>query len=267
MALTGSCPGTVMVQLGMGLRSALDVLAGSLLGGIAYVGLAPYLKCTAPSPPTQENGAASREKEKEKEKTKTNLALYESLGLSEVAGVIGFDAFCVATVLTVLHLFPSPDSKLLHPLIGGLLMGASQLSSILLTGNTLGVSTAYETFGTIFWRGYTAIFGPSVLGPKNIKAAPFPALNAVLFAAGVASGSALFWKFSGTPIPISTFVISQRRNFLGGLLMAFGARFAGGCTSGHGISGMAGLSNASFISVAAMFGGGIALSLVLKALE
>jgi len=36
-----------------------------------------------------------------------------------------------------------------------------------------------------------------------------------------------------------------------------GARIAGGCTSGHGISGMAQLSVGSMVAVAAMFAGGI----------
>ena len=36
-----------------------------------------------------------------------------------------------------------------------------------------------------------------------------------------------------------------------------GARIAGGCTSGHGISGMAQLSVGSTLAVAAMFAGGI----------
>jgi uncharacterized membrane protein YedE/YeeE len=47
--------------------------------------------------------------------------------------------------------------------------------------------------------------------------------------------------------------------------MVFGARIAGGCTSGHGISGMSLLSVASIISVCAMFGGGIAWGLLVGA--
>jgi len=50
---------------------------------------------------------------------------------------------------------------------------------------------------------------------------------------------------------------------LGGVAMVFGARLAGGCTSGHGISGMATFAVASFITVAAMFGGGIATAMIL----
>ena len=45
--------------------------------------------------------------------------------------------------------------------------------------------------------------------------------------------------------------------FGGGFVMLLGARIAGGCTSGHGISGMAQLALGSFVAVAAMFAGGI----------
>jgi len=49
----------------------------------------------------------------------------------------------------------------------------------------------------------------------------------------------------------------------GGVLMAFGARLAGGCTSGHGISGTMQLNVASWIAVVCFFIGGIAVALPL----
>ncbi len=45
--------------------------------------------------------------------------------------------------------------------------------------------------------------------------------------------------------------------FVGGILMAFGARMAGGCTSGHGISGTIQLSVASWVSLLCFFIGGV----------
>lgn len=48
--------------------------------------------------------------------------------------------------------------------------------------------------------------------------------------------------------------------FAGGVLMAFGARLAGGCTSGHGISGALQLNVGSWIAVICFFIGGIAIS-------
>lgn len=51
--------------------------------------------------------------------------------------------------------------------------------------------------------------------------------------------------------------------FPGGMLMALGARLAGGCTSGHGISGTFQLNVASWITVVCIFVGGVAVALPL----
>lgn len=51
--------------------------------------------------------------------------------------------------------------------------------------------------------------------------------------------------------------------FAGGMLMAFGARLAGGCTSGHGISGTLQLNLGSWISVICFFIGGVAVAIPL----
>jgi uncharacterized membrane protein YedE/YeeE len=51
--------------------------------------------------------------------------------------------------------------------------------------------------------------------------------------------------------------------FAGGVLMSFGARLAGGCTSGHGISGTLQLNAGSWLTVACMFIGGIATAMLL----
>lgn len=44
---------------------------------------------------------------------------------------------------------------------------------------------------------------------------------------------------------------------LGGFLVGFGTAYAGGCTSGHAISGLADLQLASLIAVAGFFAGGL----------
>jgi len=50
---------------------------------------------------------------------------------------------------------------------------------------------------------------------------------------------------------------------LGGVLLGFGARWADGCTSGHGISGALQLAVSSWISAIAFFIGGILMAHVL----
>ncbi|PAP75095.1 YeeE/YedE family protein [Rubrivirga marina] len=46
----------------------------------------------------------------------------------------------------------------------------------------------------------------------------------------------------------------------GGFLVGFGARWAGGCTSGHAISGLADLQLPSLVAVAGFFVGGLAVT-------
>ena len=44
---------------------------------------------------------------------------------------------------------------------------------------------------------------------------------------------------------------------IGGFLVGFGARYAGGCTSGHAISGLANLQLPSLLAVLGFFAGGL----------
>lgn len=56
-----------------------------------------------------------------------------------------------------------------------------------------------------------------------------------------------------------------RDAFIGGLLIVFGARIAGGCTSGHIISGITQLSVSGFIFAAGVFATGIGTAKLLNA--
>ena len=63
---------------------------------------------------------------------------------------------------------------------------------------------------------------------------------------------------SGTNTLLRVFVA-----LLGGILLGFGARWAGGCTSGHGISGTMQLAISSWISAVCFFVGGIIMAQLL----
>jgi uncharacterized membrane protein YedE/YeeE len=63
--------------------------------------------------------------------------------------------------------------------------------------------------------------------------------------------------FSAAPLPRVIVAL------LGGICLGFGARWAGGCTSGHGISGTLQLTVASWISAVCFFIGGIITALLL----
>ncbi|KFY85987.1 hypothetical protein V500_07982 [Pseudogymnoascus sp. VKM F-4518 (FW-2643)] len=172
MALTGSCPGTVLVQVGMGLRSGFTVLAGSLVGGALFVGYAGGFRRATP--------AAVKGEEKPK------LTIPQRCGVAQFPAVVAYQVICLSVVGAALGYLPDEQGRLLNPLIGGSLMGLAQLASLLLTTNTLGVSSAYESFGKLFWRAVT----PS--------SSPWPSVSPLVFAAGVAGGSAAFWRLSGT---------------------------------------------------------------------
>lgn len=51
--------------------------------------------------------------------------------------------------------------------------------------------------------------------------------------------------------------------FIGGAIMAFGARIAGGCTSGHGISGTLQLSVGSWIALICFFVAGVSVAMLM----
>ena len=54
--------------------------------------------------------------------------------------------------------------------------------------------------------------------------------------------------------------------FLGGLLVGFGTRWSGGCTSGHGLSGVGRLQPASLAATGVFFGTAIAVSFLIERL-
>src|SRR5204862_6892357 len=90
----------------------------------------------------------------------------------------------------------------------------------------------------------------------NIPSTPyFP--NSVSFSFGILGGSYIAVKLApaylSNVVTGETVKISKLAAVVGGFMMAVGSRIAGGCTSGHGISGMAQFGISSFVSVSAMF--------------
>ncbi len=67
------------------------------------------------------------------------------------------------------------------------------------------------------------------------------------------------WEKTFGPDPLLRVLVA----LAGGILLGFGARWAGGCTSGHGINGSIQLSLASIVSAGCFFAGGIAVALLL----
>jgi uncharacterized membrane protein YedE/YeeE len=161
---------------------------------------------------------------------------------------------------------------------GGVLIGL-MVPALLIAGNKLlGVSSALrqicaacfpagipfltynwkkESWGLLFAAGIVAggFIGGYLLAdpdPEHISTATLNALadNGVHFNKGFLPEQIFTWSFL---FSLKGFIILV----VGGFLVGFGTRYAGGCTSGHGIMGLSSLKWPSLIAVASFFAAGI----------
>ncbi|KAK7927052.1 YeeE/YedE family protein [Apiospora marii] len=239
MALSGACTGTVFAQNGSGIRSSFHALGGAMVGGIVWTG---FLR------------PALQRRRKPQNTTTQKLTVDRRLGLGRTTTLLLLETVFVAAIGVAAS---SSSSTMMsrtqgpvHPVTGGLLIGLAQLFSILLRKTMLGTSTAFEEFGDSFWW----LAG----GARTTR----PSHKNMLFAASLALGSYLVSLRFPTLITNGGMdsESSPARVALGGALIAIGSRMAGGCTSGHGISGISLMSVSSFVTVAAMFAGGIGVT-------
>jgi uncharacterized membrane protein YedE/YeeE len=231
MALTGCCPGTVFVQTAAGVSTAYWVLTGGVLGATAFVRWRDSVRSLDAS-------------------SETKHTLMQKTGLSTSQVVLFYEVLLLAIIVAAQSLAPL-NQYWLSPAIGGLLIGVAQVASVVLSKKTLGVSSAFEDAGKWTWAISNGRTRP---GFANIT-----------FAGGLIVGALVTMHYAPATkeavlLPLHVSVLSA---VAGGFAMVFGARLAGGCTSGHGISGMATMAFSSFITVAAMFGAGIGAAIVL----
>lgn len=119
-------------------------------------------------------------------------------------------------------------------LLGGMLLGLSAVMLLLCNGRIAGIS---GIFGRLLGGGSVAPNAAFILGlicGPPLHAFAFGALPAVTIA---------------TPWPLVA---------IAGLLVGIGTRMGSGCTSGHGIIGMARFSKRSITATATFLGAGIA---------
>ena len=75
----------------------------------------------------------------------------------------------------------------------------------------------------------------------------------IYLAVGLIAGTALYWYGLGPGVPWQTSIPLWQLG-VGGFIAGFGARLGNGCTSGHGICGMASLQWPSLLSVLIFLG-------------
>jgi len=156
------------------------------------------------------------------------------------------------------------------PYVYGALSGLLLTISVALQGQFFGTSTTFPRFTTLVLDtvgidlGFLSFYQAS---DGNLTGAAFPNWQ-LLFVLGIALGAFITSKLTGTfkreempPLWKQRFGPSRQRrirySFIAGAAAMVGVRMAGGCTSGHGVSGVSQLGLGSLFVVAVFFLSGI----------
>ena len=117
-------------------------------------------------------------------------------------------------------------------LIGGLLIGLATALMMLFNGKIAGVS--------------------GIVGGLLARQGSQVGWRRALFVAGLLLGAFIYILATGGPIPVGL-QASLPVMVVAGLLVGFGTRLGSGCTSGHGISGIARFSRRSIVATLVFF--------------
>jgi uncharacterized membrane protein YedE/YeeE len=157
------------------------------------------------------------------------------------------------------------------PLLAGVVLGLVLLLTFLLSGHGLGASGAvtHVVAGAGLAIAPAATQANSYLGPMVADGNPvgswitWEVLGMVIGATAAAFMAGRFRvqldgeKSIGSPLRVT-------RALIGGALAGFGARVAGGCTSGLGLSGAAVLGVSAFVFLGLFFATGLVASRLVK---
>lgn len=158
-----------------------------------------------------------------------------------------------------------------RPYLAGALVGvlatASVLVSTLMLGKAkyLGASTTFVRSAGLIEKTVARahVENNAYFQSKQVKVDwQFMVLVGILIGSFAASMADKSFKIEGVP-PVWSERFGRKKTtraigaFLGGIVAMFGARFAGGCPSGHGLSGLMQLSVSGFIAMAGFFGAGV----------
>lgn len=148
-----------------------------------------------------------------------------------------------------------------HWALAGALLGAITLLLLWTTNQRLGISTGFENVCSLVLHA-PYFRRPEIAGSRGWR---LPFLGGLVlggFLSAVAGGGwAPFWDLGMFDTRIGWGPAGKLLwMFGGGLLIGFGTRLAGGCTSGHGIFGISNGERASVESTLAFLAAGIATS-------
>ncbi len=159
------------------------------------------------------------------------------------------------------------------PYLAGGLTGVLLALSVLVTGKFLGASTSFVRVAGMLEK----LLWPQKVAQNAyfLKKAPVVEWQ-VMMVLGILVGAFVSSRLSGDfqvtfvpPLWEERFGFTPFRRavvaFVGGCILLFGARLAGGCPSGHGISGVSQLSVSSMVAMMGFVVGGILVARALYA--
>jgi len=161
--------------------------------------------------------------------------------------------------------------KALSPYLSGVLTGIVLVLSVWIAGKFAGASTTFARKAGMVMK----LFSPERVSSMDyfVKYAPkidwqwmfLLGLFIGSFVAAITSGS---FKLQAMPKMWEKRFGNGRAKralvaFVGGALALFGARLAGGCPSGHGLSGLTQLSISGFVALVCFFASGIVVARIL----
>ena len=159
-----------------------------------------------------------------------------------------------------------------NPYVVGLGLGVLSWMAFAIVNMPLGISTPISSAASLC---ATPVMGGEAVA-RNAYWAKFPFKwdYHMLFLAGTFLGSLVSvmasrsFRLETVPRTWAERFGNSKRNrliaaFLGGLIIMFGARMAGGCTSGHGISGSLQLAVSSWVFFLTLFGFGAGAAFIL----
>jgi len=154
------------------------------------------------------------------------------------------------------------------PYVAGGLSGLVIIVSVLWTGKFFGASTSFVRSAGMLAQ----YFEPDRVAQLEYFIRYLPQFDwQLLFVIGIFLGSLLSaltsdsFKWQGVPDMWgrrfgNNPVLRGAAAFVGGIVAMYGARLAGGCPSGHGLSGMIQLAVSGLIALAFFFIGGIVMA-------
>lgn len=153
------------------------------------------------------------------------------------------------------------DAPPVHWAVGGAVIGAVTLSLLFVGNRRLGVSTGFENVCSLvvnapYFRRESLLAGNEWRLPLLLGLALGGLISALL-----AGGFDPTWELGRFDTEIGWGPAGKVVwMFGGGLLIGFGTRLGGGCTSGHGIFGIANLELPSLITTISFMLGGILMT-------